>query len=353
MDPSVSSDIPLGVPSGLDIAQLAAPELITCLAEWSLFSVLTIQLYIYYQAFPNDRRSTKSLVYFIYIIHLVEIILVSIDAYKTFASGFGRLSALASFGVSAIWREIMPALVSFIVQSFYAYRLYLLSRSYIIPSVIVFASLAMSVCGFITVVFVLEAGDVSLLGSKRISIFGGIWLGGSALIDIVNAGCMTYYFATSNSVFRQTQALVSKLIRLTIETGTLTALVALTTLILFFAFPRNIYYTTPVSVMPFIYANTMYMVFNARVQIVGGRGANTSSTLTGAVGSGAGYTRETTGMMPATSLTRPSHMVSITREVFSRADDLDYDTNSVEMKTLRGRLNDIQGGENDLIGYAI
>ncbi|KAK7027790.1 hypothetical protein R3P38DRAFT_3190872 [Favolaschia claudopus] len=333
MDLSVSPDIPpnipLGVPSALDVAQLAAPELITCLAEWSLFSVLTIQLYIYYQAFPSDRRSTKSLVYFVYTIHLVEIILVSIDAYKTFASGFGQLSALASFGVSAIWREIMPALVSFIVQSFYAYRLFLLSRSYIIPSVIVFASLAMSVCGFITVAFVLEAGDVSLLGSKRISIFGGIWLGGSALIDIVNAGCMTYY-----------------LIRLTIETGTLTALVALTTLILFFAFPHNIYYTTPVSVMPFIYANTMYMVFNARAQIVGGRGASTNST--GAGGSGAGYsnTRETAGMMPATSLTRPSHMVSITREVFSRADDLDMD--SVELKTLRGR-----GAENDSIGYAI
>ncbi|KAJ7200144.1 hypothetical protein GGX14DRAFT_660614 [Mycena pura] len=296
-------------PPGFEIVQLSGPEvrslcthgpttsiltprqLITYLAEWSLFSTMTVQLYLYYQAFPNDRLLTKCLVYTVYTMHFVEIVLVTLDAFKTFGYGFGDISALTSFGVSSIWSDIVPALVAFIVQSFYASRLYLFCKSWIVPVLIVILSLAISACGFTTVAFVLEAGDVSLIGTKRISIFGGIWLGGSALIDLLIATSMTYYLVTRDTGFRRTKILVLKLVRLTIEAGTMTgivsrlmlcsaphapipllhsALVSLTTLILFLVFPNKTYYTTPANIMPFIYANTMLVVLNSRFQIVGG-----------------------------------------------------------------------------------
>ncbi|KAF8182461.1 hypothetical protein K438DRAFT_1975589 [Mycena galopus ATCC 62051] len=260
-----------GFPPGFQIVQLSGPELITYLAEWSLFSILTAQLYLYYQAFPHDRLFIKWLVYTVYTILLVEIILVTIDAFKTFGSGFGDINALTSFGVSSIWSDISPPLVSFIVQSFYALRLCLLSKSWVLSACIIIGAMVVSACGFTTVAFVLQAGNISLLGTRRISIFGGVWLGGSALIDILIAGSMIYYLTTRDTTFRRTKALISRLVRLTVETGTVTALVALITLILFFAFPNKSYYTTPVNIVPFAYANTMISVLNSRLQIVGGR----------------------------------------------------------------------------------
>ncbi len=99
----------------------------------------------------------------------------------------------------------------------------------------------------------------------------------------------------SNTGFRRTQILVTKLIHLTIETGSLTgiyflypplsqaehrlilAVVALAALILFFEFPHQIFYVTPALVIPKLYANTIYMVLNSRIQIIGGRDIITSA----------------------------------------------------------------------------
>ncbi|KAK0459320.1 uncharacterized protein EV420DRAFT_315111 [Desarmillaria tabescens] len=89
---------------------------------------------------------------------------------------------------------------------------------------------------------------------------------------------MTYYLMRCDTGFRQTQILVTKLIRLIIETGFVTAVVALLNLILFFVFPHESFYTTPALLMPNLYANTVYMVLNSRIRIMGGRDTYTSST---------------------------------------------------------------------------
>jgi hypothetical protein len=65
---------------------------------------------LYYQAFPHDRFWTKCLVCAVYTIHLVEIILVTLDVFRTFGYGFGDISALAAFGVSSIWSDIISAM---------------------------------------------------------------------------------------------------------------------------------------------------------------------------------------------------------------------------------------------------
>ncbi|KAJ7116952.1 hypothetical protein C8R44DRAFT_566086, partial [Mycena epipterygia] len=71
--------------------------------------------------------------------------------------------------------------------------------------------------------------------------------------------------------FRQTHVLVVRLIRITIETGSLTdmPLVMLTNLALAFGFPGKSYFSTAGLVIPRLYANTIFAVLNARMQIFG------------------------------------------------------------------------------------
>jgi hypothetical protein len=54
------------------------------------------------------------------------------------------------------------------------------------------------------------------------------------------------------------------------------ALVAITDVTLFFAFPGKPYFITAGAILPKLYANTILAVLNARFQIVGGRGYNAS-----------------------------------------------------------------------------
>ncbi|KAJ7847582.1 hypothetical protein B0H14DRAFT_3867428 [Mycena olivaceomarginata] len=280
-------------PPAFEIVQLSGPG-----PYGGLFGVLTVQLYSYYQGFPHDKPLTKYLVYAVYCIQLVDITLSTRDAFTRFGSGFGDVSVLTKIHFTWLTSPIITALESLIVQSFYAFRLHMFSESRIIPALIVTASVAVSVVGCVTGGFALEAGDLTKLNTRKISIPAGVWLVGSALIDIIIAACMTY---TASPPFA--------------------SLMALTTVILFFGFPGKGYYTTAATIMPMVYANTMLAVLNARSRIGGRSPAAFPSSIN--LVSVPEHLRDTRG-----SIAHTAPIVSINRGAFS---DGEMDA-AIEMK---------------------
>ncbi|KAK0212248.1 hypothetical protein DFS33DRAFT_1482182 [Desarmillaria ectypa] len=306
------------VPAGYPVVRLSGPVIVACLLHWGLFGTLSVQLYLYYLAFPNDRQFTKCLVYAIYIVEVVQTILVAHDTFATFGYGFGDMDALIGMHFDWLTVPIMSGVAACVGQVFYAYRIFILSKSRIVPIFVTCVSLTSSVAAIITGVYCFQAGSIIKLNNWKTSIAIGIWCGTSALCDIVIASCMTYYLMRSDTGFRRTHLLVIKLIRLTIETGSVTAVVALLNLILFFAFPGRTFYTTPALIMPNLYANTVYMVLNSRIRIMGGRDTYTSSTdmsvpttiLQETSSQSTEGTRRTVGMQ------RRAPLVTIFKEVF-------------------------------------
>ncbi|KAJ7336884.1 hypothetical protein DFH08DRAFT_784177 [Mycena albidolilacea] len=261
------------LPPDFQIATLSGPAIVAYMLHWGLFGTLSLQVYLYYEAFPNDRRSNKCLVYGIYLLELVQTILLTHDAFMNFGYGFGNVKALTSMHFYWLTVPVMSAVVAFTGQSFYASRLHRLSKSRILPLFILAVSLASLAGGIVTGVFAFQAGDITLLNNRKTSTAVGFWCGGSALSDILIAVFMTYHVHKLDTGFRQTHVFISKVIRLTIETGSINAVVALVNLILFFAFPGHVYYGTPAVITPKLYANSIIAVLNARIQIVGGRAA--------------------------------------------------------------------------------
>ncbi|PBK86558.1 hypothetical protein ARMGADRAFT_530897 [Armillaria gallica] len=266
------------VPAGFLIERLSGPSIIACLLHWGLFGTLSVQLYLYYLAFPKDRKFTKRLVYGIYIIEFVQTMFFTHDAFAMFGYGFSDIEALTRMYFGWLTVPIMTGIVAYVGQVFYACRIFVLSKSPIVPIFVTYVSMASSVAAIITGVYSFQAGNINILNDKKTSVAIGIWCGASALCDIVIAICMTYYLTRRSTSFRQTRILVTELIRLTIETGSVTAVVALLNLILFFAFPHQNFYGTPALIMPKLYANSVYMVLNSRIRILGGRYTYTSST---------------------------------------------------------------------------
>ncbi|PBK58838.1 hypothetical protein ARMSODRAFT_967440 [Armillaria solidipes] len=265
----------LPVPAGYPIERLSGPAVVGCLLNWGLFGTLSVQLYLYYLAFPKDRRSVKCLVYGIYIVEFVQTMFLTSDAFAALAYGFGDFEALTE--VHSSWL-VIGAISASVGQGFYAYRIFILSRSRIVPAFVICVSLTSSVAAIITGVYIFQTDDLTKLNDRKTSISLGISCGGYALCDIVIAICMTYYLMRSNTGFRSTQILVTKLIRLIIETGSLTAVVALVIVILFLAFPHEIFFSTPSLLISKLYANSIYVVLNSRIRIMGGRDTYTSST---------------------------------------------------------------------------
>ncbi|PBK66273.1 hypothetical protein ARMSODRAFT_1021479 [Armillaria solidipes] len=307
------------VPAGYPIEQLTGPFIVGCLLNWGLFGTLSVQLYLYYLAFPNDRRSLKYLVYGIYVIESVQTMLVAHDTFATFGYGFGDIDALTRMNYLWLTVPIMSAVVAGIGQGFYAYRIFVLSKSRIIPIFIICVSLTSFVPAMILGIYAFQAGDLTKMNNRKTQITAGIWCGAAALCDILIAICMTYCLTRSTTNFRRTRMLVTKIIRLTIETGSVTAVVALLSFLLYIVFPHQTFYITPGLLLPKLYANTVYMVLNSRIRVIGGRDTYMSSTdmsitatvLKNFASQSAGGTRPVDGMQG------PAPVVAISNEAFN------------------------------------
>ncbi|KAF7328673.1 hypothetical protein MSAN_02468900 [Mycena sanguinolenta] len=248
---------------GLEITQFSGPVIVGYLLHWGLFGTLSMQL-----PFPNDRKPIQWLIYTVYLLELVQMILMTHDAFTNFGTDFGNTTTLQGVHFDWLMIPIMSGIVACIGQTFYAYRVYVLSKSWGIPVLII----------------ALLKNDTGL---------------------------------------RRTHMLVVKLIRLTIETGSLTAAVALTNLALFFTCPDRPYFFTAGALLPELYASTIFAVLNSRFQIFGGRGSlseNITSHQSIPVNMKSGGT---TRSMPP--------LVTITREIFS-----DSELDELEMKDPRG-----------------
>ncbi|KAF9255457.1 hypothetical protein L218DRAFT_912323 [Marasmius fiardii PR-910] len=247
-------------------------------------------MYIYYNAFPSDRRGIQAMVYGLYVVETVQTVMITWDAFQNFVFGFGQLAALEE--VRLVWLDccIIDGIVAFMVQTFYAYRIYVLSKLKLLLGIIV--SMALTQFGGAIAAAETAKAVGTFTNRQKGFIAVGVWLGGSAACDIAIAVSMIYivrfHTHSDHRIARQqlskydagiqdTRDTLKRIIRLTMETGILTATVATVDLIFFLISPESSYHMTPALVLAKLYSNSFMVIFNSRVEIVGGRGHSTSN----------------------------------------------------------------------------
>ncbi|PPQ98166.1 hypothetical protein CVT26_003212 [Gymnopilus dilepis] len=245
------------------IQATAGPFLLGYVFNWGLYGALSVQVYMYYMSFSNDRFHAKALVFGLYLLETAQTIISTHDMFRTFAIGFGDPLQLRSTQLDWLTVPLIGGIVSCTVQIFYAYRISILSRSKVIAAIIVVIALTQGAAAITQGVQAAIIGDFTKLRSEAF-VSVSLWLSGSVLCDIMIAVIMSYYLSRSNSSVKATRVLVNRLIRLTIETGSLTAVVAVVDIILFFAFPLNNYFFTPSIALAKLYTNTLVFIFNSR-----------------------------------------------------------------------------------------
>jgi hypothetical protein len=91
----------------------------------------------YHISFPHDKPSIKCLVYFLFITDTVQTALTTHNAWHFLARGWGDPSVLERPGWSWIAVPLLSGIVSGSVQLFFAWRIWVLSRNWLLVSVIV------------------------------------------------------------------------------------------------------------------------------------------------------------------------------------------------------------------------
>jgi hypothetical protein len=201
-------------------------------------------------------------VYFVFLIETVQTALTGGDIYYWFMAGFGDLNRLRNSRFSAIDSPTIDAFISFIVQGFFCYRIWTLNkRMWWLCLIIAILSVAQAIGAAWGGIKSTTLGRYAVIKSALY-----LWLVTSTVVDILIAIAMTLLLRqVRGNEGRSSNYILPRVVRLTIETNTLTASVAIVSLVLYVAFPNEIYYTCSTGVIGKLYSNSLLVTLNNRI----------------------------------------------------------------------------------------
>jgi len=209
-------------------------------AAWMLLGLLACQTYIYYisASSSKDHPLFKSLVYGMVILVTAESAMKAYVSFNLLVSGWGDTLVLAKmpFPVRLLqdMQLVVDAIPALLVQMFFTWRIWTFCMAAFrrktkkcVIGLCVFIVLT-SVCAFIAavVLFVAFLRSWSTRSTKATFI---VWAISTAAADVTITICMIaiLYHAKSNSYYGETRNRISRLLRLTIQTGFLTCILAI------------------------------------------------------------------------------------------------------------------------------
>ncbi|KAJ6493024.1 hypothetical protein C8R45DRAFT_1135885 [Mycena sanguinolenta] len=249
-----------------EIGEFTIPLYVGTLTNFTLFGVLAVQVYIYYMAFPNDRLSSKILVALVVIAEILQTLGDTRITIRIFGAGWGNPEILDA--ISWAWFSV-PVVGSFIAgmgQMFFAWRIYVIAKSLYVPAVITFLTAFQFAAGIWTGVDIIRTKKFSNLHVMKTP---EAWLAATAVDDLIIVAAMVFYLlkARQTELKTKTKASLSRIIKITIETGVLCALAAIVVLYLFIAFGGNNYHLGVCIWLSKVYSNSILVILNSRAHI--------------------------------------------------------------------------------------
>ncbi|KAF8999139.1 hypothetical protein BDQ17DRAFT_765718 [Cyathus striatus] len=261
----------------ISIPSLAGSLLVACVLNWGLLGILLVQIYLYYAAFPEDRRFLKALVYGVVSLELVQTIIITQNIFTTFVSGFGSLEALDSIHTYWFTIPVSGGIAGFIDQVFFAYRINKIADG--ARAIPIFILAVTSGCAsLIAAQQFHSAGSFSALNNNTLTSVG-VWNGIGSLCDVIIAVFMPYFLLRAGTGLSPTHDLITNVLRLSIEAGALTALVAIAHLIFYLTrSDTSLLFVVFGVIISKVYANTVLVLLNHRMKISGGRAERSAAS---------------------------------------------------------------------------
>ncbi|PLW08779.1 hypothetical protein PCANC_17357 [Puccinia coronata f. sp. avenae] len=272
---------PLSVAKALE--GLTGPFVVGTAVSTFLFGVTLAQVYTYFSNFKTDRPIYRYSVIGLFILDVLHTAFSQYTLWHWFVAHYGDPTAVVKSPWSFSMSPVMCGLAAFVVQIFYAHRVYLLSsKRIIIPSLIAFGALFQLVwaSGATAKVFIIQYFEGFQVWTYGVA----CWLGGAAVTDLLITGSLVWILLNSKRGIRRTNNIIDRLISLTIETNGLTFTVAMLDLILFSAF-KDASHVGPHLCLVKLYINSFLVTLNSREKLAeefgGSRTIHTSAPRNG------------------------------------------------------------------------
>jgi len=238
---------------------------ITTFLSLILFGVVLAQGYTYFWRSGEDRLVLKLLVTFVLMLEAIHSFTASQTIYYDTITRFKKAEP-NSYPVSIT--VAIETLITIIVQSFFSYRAYRLSRRLSISM----ACFSLALCRFIGGVYLsvqcfldVPRNPNGIMFANRLSwlITSSLACGGAA--DILIAMTMLYYLRKLASPLNleSTTQVINRLVRWSLQTGLVTSMTSVAVIICFQAMGNMVWFSLYV-LLAKVYSNSLLVSLNAR-----------------------------------------------------------------------------------------
>ncbi|KAJ6500687.1 hypothetical protein C8R45DRAFT_978626 [Mycena sanguinolenta] len=293
-----------------DVGELTTPLFAGTLLNWTLLGALAVQIYLYFIAFPKDALRFKLLILFVFVAEILQTMSDTRNTFRVFGPGWGNFSLLDQVGWSWFSVPVIGSTIACLGQIFFAWRIYIISRSLIIPALVTIIAFFQLGAGLWTGVEIAQAGTFSAI---QYNYFKApiAWLSATAACDLIVVASTCFYLLKSRAglgFHRSTDNMVFRIIKVTVETGLICALWAITDLVLYIVYQGNNNHLIVCIPLSKAYSNSIMVILNSRAHI--GHEITTQINSTGhqmSVSSEVRFKRSAGPTVSTTVQTFPSH----------------------------------------------
>ncbi|KAJ3777536.1 hypothetical protein FB446DRAFT_841600 [Lentinula raphanica] len=248
-----------------NIALIAGSYLLGGVFSYGLFGILVVQIFFYHYTFyERDPLSLKALVYILAFLDLILTVMQTNCLWQVLAQHWGDTTALYNVAAGAdATIPFLSGVVSSIAHAFYAWRIYRLMNSKLIPILVMSISLTTCAMAGYTAI---KGAEIGIAHFTEMNSEVSTWLGGTVLCDCLITIVLVYQLFrykrhSASAHFRNTLLL---LITLIVETGLVTVLTALADLLLFIFRGNSTLYFIPFFILSKMYSNCLLANLNIR-----------------------------------------------------------------------------------------
>ncbi|KAJ7073094.1 hypothetical protein C8F01DRAFT_1106145 [Mycena amicta] len=234
-----------------------------------LFGVSTLQAFQYYRLYSDDPRRMKALVAGIWIIELGHSISLWHALYQMVVTFYGQVQHIFNPPHSLEMTVLFSAGINLVVQSFFAYRIYTLSKSIFIPVVCSILTLARFTFNMLMLVEFWESSGFAIFQTK----LKWLMLCVSAIgpsVDVLIATSLCFYLwriRSRGGTFQQTKRMIDTLIMWSVETTSITCAAGVLQLILYLSMPSNLVWIAFFLMQPKLFSNSILAHLNGRERL--------------------------------------------------------------------------------------
>jgi hypothetical protein len=243
-----------------NVKLLFGPMLLGVFINMILYGIMVVQTYHYYQTFKRDAPWIKYLVLYLFILESLNSGCDIAMMWQALIQDYGEPPTY--FPTLFAAEPIVIVMVSTPIQMFFAWRIKLLTKSNILAVIIVALSIISLVGGTYTTVLIIK---IKLFSRKpELHWPALVWFLSATLADVMITATLVLSLSRRKTGFVATDDAIAKIIRMTVQTGMITAFFAIGDVVFFMSLPHTALNFLWDLALSKLYTNCLLSTLNAR-----------------------------------------------------------------------------------------